>query len=219
MAWRIRILFLNHRVAILWLLCITMSLMQHAFAADEAGPLIPVTERSTAKVPEITADDFEAILFTGVLSIEDFGTPAVYGLRLAYHVTDTLAAEVAYGKSQPGLTSYERLSGGARLLTDKERDYDYYDLLFGYDLLPGETFISPSLVMTSALYLVAGVGSTHFAGNRNFTATFGAGYRLLPLSGMALHADVRDHLFKSDLLGVEKTTHNIEISIGLSAYF
>jgi hypothetical protein len=34
-----------------------------------------------------------------------------------------------------------------------------------------------------------------------------------------VHADVRDHLFDSDLLGEKKTTHNIEAHVGLTVFF
>jgi outer membrane beta-barrel protein len=63
------------------------------------------------------------------------------------------------------------------------------------------------------------VGSTDFAGDNRFTMNYGAGYRLLATDWLALHADMRDHIFKNDVLGTDKTTHNIELHAGLTFFF
>jgi len=179
----------------------------------------PQLDRREIEIPRIDSEDFEAGVFIGVMSVEDFGTQAVYGGRLAYHVTPNLFMEGTYGHTGVGETSYEKLSGGAKLLTDSERKLGYYDISLGYNLLPGETFLGEGWAFTSDFYVVAGVGSTDFAGNQRFTVNLGTGYSLLATDWLALHLDMRDHLFNMDLLGENKTTHNIEISGGLSIFF
>ena len=116
-------------------------------------------------------------------------------------------------------TSYELLSGAAQLLTDDERKLTYYNLSIGYNLLPGETFIGSSHAFNSTLYVIAGAGSTDFGGDKRFTTNFGAGYRLLATDWLAIHADFRDHIFKNDILGTDKTSHNIELHGGLTFFF
>ncbi|MBI1195902.1 MAG: outer membrane beta-barrel domain-containing protein [Gammaproteobacteria bacterium] len=179
----------------------------------------PQVDRREIVIPRIDTEDFEPGIFMGIMSVEDFGTQAVYGARLAYHVTPGLFVEGTYGHTEVGETSYEKLSGGARLLTDSERKLGYYDVSLGYNLLPGETYLGEGLGFTSDFYVVAGVGSTDFAGNQRFTVNLGTGYRLLANDWLAVHLDMRDHLFNMDLLGENKTTHNIEISGGLSIFF
>ena len=68
-------------------------------------------------------------------------------------------------------------------------------------------------------YLIAGLGSTRFAGDDRFTVNFGAGYRFLLTDSVALHLDFRDHLFDIDLLGEEKTVHNLEGHLGFTVFF
>jgi hypothetical protein len=34
-----------------------------------------------------------------------------------------------------------------------------------------------------------------------------------------MHFDFRDHLYDIDLLGEEKTTHNLEASLGVTVFF
>ncbi len=57
----------------------------------------PEVERREVKEPEIDTEDFEIGAFAGVLSIEDFGSDLVYGLRLAYHVTEGFFVEGTVG--------------------------------------------------------------------------------------------------------------------------
>jgi outer membrane beta-barrel protein len=73
--------------------------------------------------------------------------------------------------------------------------------------------------MTSSFYLLGGIGSTDFAGDSKFTVNFGGGYRVLPTDWLAVHIDVEDHVFQSDLLGVDKLTNNLEATIGASVFF
>ena len=44
-----------------------------------------------------------------------------------------------YGQTDVGLTSFEKLSGGAPVLTSSQREFSYYDISAGYNLLPGES--------------------------------------------------------------------------------
>ncbi|KRT54548.1 Outer membrane protein beta-barrel domain [endosymbiont of Ridgeia piscesae] len=185
-----------------------------------AEPIIePDLPRREIVEPAIDTEDFEIGLFAGALSIEDFGTNPVYGVRLNYHLTEDFFLEAGLTSSRASKTSYELLSGGAQLLTDSERNFTYYNLSVGYNLLPGEVFIGRDRAFNSQLYLIGGAGSSTFAGDDHFSINLGLGYRLLLSDSFALHLDLRDQLFSSDLLGEEKTTHNIEMSGGLSIFF
>lgn len=179
----------------------------------------PELVRRDIDPPAIDDEDFEIGAFGGVMSIEDFGSNSVTGLRFSYHVTTNFFGEVAYGTTEAGQTSYEVLSGSAQLLTDEQRKLSYYSLSIGYNALPGELFVGRQRALGAALYFIAGVGSTNFAGEDQFTVTLGAGARVLLTDWLAVQMDVRDSLFDSDLLGSPKSTHNIGLHIGLSGFF
>jgi outer membrane beta-barrel protein len=190
--------------------------------ADQAGqpPVIePEIERREIQPPAIDTEDFEVGVFAGLMSVEDFGVNPVLGARFAYHITEALFVELAAGTTDTEETSFERLSGAAQLLTDAERQYDYYNLSLGYNLFPGESFFGGNRAWNSALYVIGGVGQTSFAGDDRFTLNFGLGWRLLPLDWLAIHADFRDHVFDIDLLGQEKTSHNLEAHLGVTFFF
>lgn len=187
---------------------------------DDTVPVIsPDLERRTVSEADIDSEDFEVGAFVGVMSIEDFGSNVVFGARGAYHITEDFFAEAAIGRTRAGDTSFETLSGGAQVLTDSQRKLTYYNLSLGYNILPGEAFIGTGHAFNSALYLIAGAGNTEFADDSHFTVNVGAGYRFLVNDWVALHLDFRDHIFKSDLLGKDKTTHNLEGTAGISFFF
>lgn len=199
------------------------SVPAHAAERVPGGPqeqvIEPALERRVYTEADIDTEDFEIGVFAGVLSVEDFGSDVVYGVRAAYHVTEDFFVEASYGRSELGKTSFENLSGAVQLLTDDQRDYSYYNLSVAYNVLPGEAFIGRNRAFNTALYLIGGVGSTDFAGDSLFTMNVGIGYRFLMTDFLSLRVEVRDHIFDTDLLGEDKTTHNLEAQAGLSVFF
>jgi len=223
---RFRVLFLIAMMAALSGCAATKNLF--GFGDEEAPPptteppgqvIDPEVERREVKEPAIDREDFELGVFAGIMSIEDFGTNLVYGARIAYHLTEGFFVEGTVGRSEGGLTSFEILSGGARLISDDERILTYYNLNLGYNILPGGVFRGEGRAYNTQLYLIAGLGSTRFAGDDRFTVNFGAGYRFLLNDSVAIHADFRDHLFDIDLFGEEKTAHNLEAHVGVTMFF
>jgi outer membrane beta-barrel protein len=190
-------------------------------AVDGREPPViePELDRREIERPKIDTEDFEVGAFVGQISVEDFGVNTVYGATFAYHITEGFFVELAGGQAEASLTSFERLSGAAQLLTDEERDYSYYNVSLGYNVFPGETFIGRNRALSTAVYLIGGVGKTNFAGDDRFTVDIGLGMRLMPLDWLAIHADVRDQIFDIDLLGQEKTSHNIAAHVGLTFFF
>ena len=188
---------------------------------DGAPPPVidPEVARRDVEPPRIDTEDFEVGVFLGQVSVEDFGVNTVAGARFAYHVTEGFFVELAAGQADTELTSFERLSGAAQLLTDDEREYGYYNVSLGYNIFPGEGFVGRRRAFNMATYVIGGVGRTTFAGDDRFTVNLGVGMRLMPLDWLAIHGDIRDHVFDIDLLGQEKTSHNIETHVGVTFFF
>lgn len=215
-----RILLNKKRSLFIGVLFIIPSL---SFAVDvlkpQESPVIqPEVKRNEFKEARIDTEDFELGFYAGFMSVEDFGTNTVYGLRLAYHITEDIFVEAAYGATTTGKTSFERLNN-VNLITDAQRDLTYYNVSFGYNLFMGEVFFGRSTAFNTALYIIAGGGSTEFAGDDRFTMNYGMGYRFLSADWLAMHLDVRDHIFDIDLLGQAKTAHNFELTLGATIFF
>ena len=223
---RIFFLFLKRLLpftALMWLAGCSMlqqSANQSADADDVVPPVIePEVERREIRVPKIDSENFEIGVYGGLISIEDFETNTVLGLRAAFHATEDIFLEAVYGKSEAGRTSFEVLSGAAELLTQDEREFTYYNLSLGYNVFPGDVFVGRKRAFNTSVYAIAGAGTTKFAGDNRFTINAGFGFRLIANDWLAFRADVRDHLFDIDLLGEEKTSHNIEYQFGFTFFF
>jgi len=187
---------------------------------SEEKPVIePEVYRREIDESKIDSENFEVTAFTGLMSVEDFGVNAITGARLAFHISEGLFFEASMGRTQTTKTSYERLSGAVELLTDEQRILSYYNLSVGYNLLPGEAFLTQNLAFNTAFYLIGGIGNTTFAGDDRYTINYGFGYRFIATDWLALHADVRNHVFEMEVLGEKAKTNNIEMSLGLSIFF
>ena len=191
-------------------------------SAEQEGPvqvIEPELERREITINDIDYENFEIGLYYGVISIEDFRSNNVVGLRMAYHITEDIFIEGTYSQAEGDKTSYERLNGGLPLFSNEDREFINYGLVLGWNIFPGEVFIGKNYAFNSAFYLVGGAGNTDFLGKSWFTYTIGGGYRALFTDWLAWHIDVRDHLFDRDTFGDEELTNNIEFHTGFTVFF
>ncbi len=215
------------RIFLIALLAITASLPVHA-QDDEEGEeeqtvldavINPDIERRVIDEDEIDTENFELGFFAGVMSVEDFGSNSIYGMRLGYHITEDFFLEAAYGSTKTSETSFETLSGGSDLLTEDQRQLDYYNISLGITILPGEVFIFNRWAFNTNYYIIGGAGNTLFADNEYFTYNFGGGFRLFATDWLAFRVDVRNHVFTHNILGEDKEIQNLEAHLGMSLYF
>jgi outer membrane beta-barrel protein len=178
----------------------------------------PEVDRKEIKIPKIDADDIEIGAYFGTLSVEDFGAENVAGLRVAYHVTEDIFIEAAYGKSKISDEQYRTILPGG-IFPNKVEDLEYYNVSVGWHLLPGEVFRGKRYAFSSGVYVIGGIGQVEFVDVSATEFNFGLGVRILPWDWVAIRVELRDHIFDQDLLGKNKTTHNFELTLGLSAYF
>lgn len=178
----------------------------------------PQVARRDLKLPNYPSRDFEIGLFTGTYSTQNFGTSSVSGLRLGYHITEDFFVLAQYGSTKVSDESFRQILPGG-IFVNRTETLKYYTLSMGYNLLPGEVFFGRSNAKLSQGYVIAGAGTTDFAGQRKQTIDLGFGLRLLWNQRFALQAEVRDHMFSLDLLGRRETTHNPEITFGLGVLF
>ena len=187
----------------------------------QAEPSIiePQVSRREVKTPKIKAKDFEVGAYFGALSIQDFGTNPIYGARAAYHVTEDFFLEAFAARSKAGTSSLEDVFPDITVVSNSGRYFTYYDLDVGYNVLPGEVFLGRGRAFNTALYVTVGMGDVKFANQDQFALNFGVGTRILITDWLAMHLDVRDHVFESTLFGVDKNVHNVEAILSLTTFF
>lgn len=187
---------------------------------DELEQIItPDIKRRTIKEDDLDSEDFEMGAFFGLLSVEDFGTNDVQGITFAHHITEDFFVEAAYAVSKTEKTSYELLSGGVELLTEDQRDIQYYNLALGYNFLHGQVYISDKWAFNNHFYIMLGGGNTDFAAKDYFTTSIGAGLRFYATDWLALDLSMRGHSFEHELFGESKRVTNLESRLGLSLFF
>lgn len=193
------------------------------FAETEGQPpkteqvIQPQIDRRDIKLPRIDTENFEIGVYGGILSVEDFGTKPVSGVRVAYHVSEDFFIEGVYGKSTVSDENYRIRA--IPIFVQSEVDLKYYNISVGVNLFPGEIFITDRWAMSSAFYLIGGIGNTNFNEEDFSAVNFGVGLRLLITDWFAWHFDMRDHIWESDLLGINKRTHNFEMHTGFTIFF
>ena len=201
------------------MLLVTLLFAPMARGQEDATLIDPRIERRPVSEAQIDSENIELGLYTGLLAVDNFNTPPLLGARVGWHISEDIFFEMALAEAKTGKTSFEKLGGGAVLLEDSERRLRYLNLSVGYNILPGEAFAGRQRAFTNGLYLLAGAGSTRFAGDDRFTIHAGAGYRLLLNDWLTVRMEMRDHVFELDLFGREEVTHNLEWSVGLGTFF
>jgi len=182
-------------------------------------PVIPAqVDRRDVRVPKISANDIEIGAYAGILSVQGFGSKPSAGLRLGYHVTEDFFLEGTYGRSKVSDEAYRTL-GIPLFVSGEVIPLTYYNLSLGWNVFPGEIFTGKDWAMTSAVYLIGGVGNVKFNTEKHIAYDIGIGIRVLPKDWLSLRFEMRDHMFSSDLLGKNELTHNFEMTLGIGAYF
>lgn len=199
----------------IWLYAAQLLASESTIDAISQNP--PTIERKTVALPKLDRRDLTLGIWTGLISIEDFGANAITGARLGYQVSEGLFFESRYAQSKASETSFETISA-IQLLTDDDRQLKFYDLGIGYRL-HGQVFVSSRRTLSSNVYLVGSMGNTQFAGSDELTLTLGMGINFLIKDWLMLTLEGRDHLWDSEVLGAAKTTHNLVSSIGVATFF
>jgi outer membrane beta-barrel protein len=217
------------QLPLLFLVFVTAVLANTSYAQssnESDNPILdkivtPDIERRTITEDQIDSEDWEIGVYNGILSIEDFGTNGVTGLRAAYHMTEKFVIELNYGVSEAKRSSVEVAGdpfGALPLATSDQREFTYYNVSIVYNVLPGEVFIGKKRAFNNTLYILAGAGNTTFFEDDYFTVSIGIGTRFYLTDYLAIHATAKNHMFDFDVIE-DKTTNNLEATVGVSFYF
>ena len=177
----------------------------------------PDLDRRSIDEDRIDSENIEVGFYSGVMSVEDFGSNNVFGYRIAFHISEDWFLEGVYGVTEIGETTAESIF--AIDIVGDDRDLDYYNLSLGVNLFPGEIFLGSNYAFNSNVFLIMGAGNTRFADDEFFTYNFGGGFRMFITDWLAFRLDFRNHIFTHNVLGEDKSIQNLETHLGLSLYF
>ncbi len=220
---RIRRIFLIRVLKALILLSVSIEAFAQTDNTDPPEKTVldaviePDLDRREIKEDKIDSENFSLGVFSGVMSVEDFGSNNVVGYRLAYHISEDWFIEGSLSETTVSETTAESLFGIDIIGVD--RSLDYYNISLGVNLFPGEIFLGRNYAFNSNVFLILGAGNTTFADDEFFTYNFGGGFRLFITDWAAFRMDFRNHIFTHSVLGEEKSIQNLETHMGLSVYF
>jgi outer membrane beta-barrel protein len=194
-----------------------------AAPAPDAGAepdqvIVPQVERRDVHKPHYPSNDFQGTLSIGGYSAQEFGASGTAAVRLAYHLNEDWFGEASYGQVKIGDQAFRNILPGGVLERPYER-LQTYDLSVGYNLFSGEAFFGTKTAKAYQMYVDGGIGNTIFNAQRMQTWVYGVGARLFFTDSWAIRLDMRNHLFKFDLLGQRELSQHYEFTLGGSYFF
>jgi outer membrane beta-barrel protein len=183
----------------------------------EEEPIIqPPVEEKKVKEAKIDTERLEVGPFYGLYAPDGFGASGVLGIRLAYHLTEDVFFEGSFGMTQIDQTAFRRVIG--RPLAADE-DVTYWSVDVGYNLFPGQVFLTRKRTINSTIYLIGGLGQTRLDRRDHFTFNLGTGFKLFVTDWLDIRTDLRAHAFETDLTGQKERNYNLEGTVALAAFF
>jgi outer membrane beta-barrel protein len=209
---------------ILWLLFqilfFTIGGLTYAKAEDlprEEEPIIkPPVEEKKVNEAKIDTEYLEIGPFYGVYATDGFGASGVYGLRLAYHLTEDVFFEGSFGMTQIDQSAFRRVTG-RNLVSDE--DLTYWNVDAAYNLFPGQIFLTRGRTLNSTLYLIGGLGQTTMDQQERFTFNVGTGIKVYLTDWLDIRVDFRVHAFETDITGEQEMNNNLEGTAALALFF
>lgn len=177
----------------------------------------PDAQVEKAQPASIDTEKFQLGMYVGSLSVEDFGTEAVMGLELTYHLNRDWILQGNYGVAEIDRASFE--SPQVQFLADDDRDFTYFNIGGGYRWLKGRSFLGQRAKYESDVYVLFGAERISFAANDEWGLNFGLSYRAVLTDWLTMNIDFREHTFKREFIGDNKQTFNTELRLGLNGLF
>ncbi len=201
-----------------WLLFPPVFVSAQGFTLSEASePLIaPPNQEKEVVEEKIDKEYLELAVFTGIYSVEGFNASPVQGLRAAIHMTEDFFFEGNYALTKAEQSEFTKQTGLSLLSNE---DLVYWNVNLGYNLFPGQIFLTRTITLNSTIYIVGGVGQTEFDDQNRFTYNFGTGYKIFFTDWMDLGFRLTFHSFESDLTGENVRLENMEGTVHLAVFF
>ncbi|WP_144392694.1 outer membrane beta-barrel domain-containing protein [Pleionea sediminis] len=190
--------------------------------AQESSKSVKIIEPNNsitkAESAAIDSENFEAGIYGGFLSVEDFNTNPIFGLDFTYHINNDFKVSFQTATSEVGRATFEDVLGGS-FLSDADRKFEYTGLIGGYRLFHGRSYSNEKSKYNSNIYLLFGASSIDFAGNSETGLVIGSSYKTVITDWLTWDLTIKDHIVDRTFLDSSKKTHNIEFSLGLNALF
>jgi outer membrane beta-barrel protein len=180
-------------------------------------PIIkPPAEERPLNEARIDTESLELGPYYGLYALDGFGTSGVLGFRLAYHLSEDVFFEGTYGITRVDQQTFRRLTGRS-LVADET--ITYWNAGAGYNLFPGQIFLTRRKTLNSTLYLIGGLGQTRLDQRALFTFNTGTGYKVFLTDWLDLRIELRVHALVTDVTGKKQRIYNLENTAAFAVFF
>jgi len=189
----------------------------HQTWAQNKGPIKvidPDKKIASANPAALDTEHFELGVYTGLLAVEDFNTNPVLGISLRYYFNEKYLIDGSFGTSET-----ERANTEGNQDFNPERDFQYFSLSGGYQLLKGRSFRGKKRKYNTGIYLLGGIEQVDFADNSNTGLVIGVSYKTILTDWLTVNLDFKNHIVNRDFIEDDKMTQNTEFAIGFSTLF
>ncbi len=197
--------------------------------ADEPGPCVDPAEKKRILEAKrgrrqdqrdfVTAARHELTAFGGYYVSDLLDGTFIVGAMYTYHLTEDAAVEASFGYSQLRSTVAQRLEAdrAVSILPKQDRVFlAFTDLVWAP--VHGKLQAFASTILHFDLYGAAGVGIIDNATSFGAAGQVGLGARILFGRSWAIRLDVRDHLYRQQVLTVNQFVQDFSLTLGASVF-
>jgi outer membrane beta-barrel protein len=143
----------------------------------------------------------------------------VVGAAYTYHLTEDVGVEASFGYSQIRSSVASRLEQdrGVTILPKEDRVYLAFTDLVWSPIHGKMRFFADSIVHFD-IHGAVGVGVIDNATSLGAAGQFGVGMKVLLGKSWAVRLDVRDHLYKQQVLQVSQYVQDFSLTMGVSVF-
>jgi outer membrane beta-barrel protein len=196
---------------------------------SEAGPCVDPVEKARlleakrarrADEREFTKTGRHELTLQGGYYVSDLldGT-FVVGAAYTYHLTEDAGIEASFGYSQVRSSVAARLERdrGVMVLPKEDRVYMVFtDLIWAP--VHGKMSVFAGSIIHFDLYGAVGVGVIDNATSFGAAGQFGLGMKVLLKKNWAVRLDVRDQLYRQQILAVNQYVQDFSLTLGVSLF-
>jgi outer membrane beta-barrel protein len=166
-----------------------------------------------------SSDTFDGVGY--IVHWRPFGVPiptfGVFSLAYAYHMTEDLAVEATAGVTRLTSGGGPELERTFAVLQDRTRTQLMFDADLVYSLAHAKLRLGGSITHFD-FYLVAGGGVVDSAVSSGIAGNGGFGLKFFLGNAFAFRLDVRDHVFRQQLLSESMLVNDVTATLGFSIY-
>jgi outer membrane beta-barrel protein len=187
---------------------------------QEIADKLSVKRKRRGRVPRVfvKAQRHEVSLDGGWFVSDLFSGAPMYGGSYTYHLTEDAAVEASYHRTYADADLARAIEDGeATLIADAKADVSFAASTLLFYVLHGKLRLGGSIVYFDA-HLDLGVGVVDSPTSRGAMGVGGLGVKFFWGKAVAIRLDVRDHVYRQELLESKFVVNDVSATLGVSMF-